>query len=100
MVKLALHLRNIVYDKIVAAGSMTDVEMAKSLAKDDLVVPQDRLNKTLLDLEISGTITVSWFTKDTLKIELANVKTTEEEASDMKRRQREYEASFPGAVNE
>lgn len=79
---------------------MTDVELAKSLAKDELVVPQDRLNKTLLDLEISGTITVSWFTKDTLKIELANVTTSEEEESDMKRRQREYEASFPGADNE
>lgn len=94
------HLRNIIHDKISAAGSMTDADLAKSLAKDGLVVPTDRLNKILLDLEILGTLTVSWFTKDTRKIEMAAVQATEEEEEDMKMRQREYEASFPGASND
>lgn len=89
---MAIPLRNVIFDKISAAGSMTDEELAKSLAKDDLVVPRDRFNKVLLDLEINGIVNVTWFTKDSRKIEVAADR-KEEEADDG----REYEASFPGA---
>lgn len=94
---MAIPLRNTVYDKIVASGSMTDEELAKSLSKDDLSVPTDRLNKVLLDLEIMGVITVTWFTKDRRKIEVSKIEEDEEETENMREREREYEASFPGA---
>lgn len=97
---MAIPLRNRAFDKISAAGSMTDEELAKSLAKDDLDVSTDLLNKILLDLEIMGIITVTWFTKDRRKIEVARPAKDEEETETMKMREREYEASFPGAGND
>ena len=97
---MAIPLRNRVFDKISSAGSMTDEELAKSLAKDDLDVSADLLNKILLDLEIMGIITVTWFTKDRRKIEVAQPAEDEEETENMRMREREYEASFPGAGND
>ena len=97
---MAAPMRNTVYDIIAAAGSLTDEELAKALLKADHNVPSDRLNKVLLDLEILGLITVTWFAKDTRKIEKAAVERDEAEELDMQKRQREYEASFPGAEND
>lgn len=94
---MAIPLRNVIYDKILASGSMTDEELAKSLSKDGLSVPADRLNKVLLDLEIMGVIAVTWFTKDRRKIEVSKIEEDEEETENMRMREREYEASFPGA---
>lgn len=97
---MTMPLRNIIHDKIINAGSLTDDELAKSLAKDGHNVPADTLNKVLLGLEIVGIINVTWFTKDTRKIEDARL---EEDATDIenkKMREKEYEASFPGATND
>ena len=96
---MAPPLRNTIYDIIAAAGSLTDEDLAKSLLKSGHGVPPDRLNKVLLDLEIAGLVTVTWFAKDTRKIEVAETEPDEEEERDMQERQREYEASFPGAEN-
>lgn len=90
-------LRNTVHDIISTAISLTDEELAKALHKVGHDVPSDRLNKTLLDLEILGLINVTWFAKDLRKIELAKTEPDEDAERDMKERQREYEASFPGA---
>lgn len=92
-------LRNIIYDKIIDAGSLTDEELSKSLSKDGHNVPTDILNKTLLGLEIGGIINVTWFTKDIRKIEVAELEEDETDIEDKKMREREYEASFPGAVD-
>lgn len=94
---MAIPLRNVIYDKIAAAGSLTDDELAKSLAKDGRNVPTDMMNKILLGLEITGIINVTWFTKDLRKIEISENEEDEADIEDQKMRQREYEASFPGA---
>lgn len=96
MVKMAIPIKNQVFDKIQAAGSMTDAELSKALIKDEIGIHVDRFNKILLDLEIMGLINVSWITKDTRRIEVA--KQTEDEAAGKgKADERDYEASFPGA---
>ncbi len=97
---MAIPLRHSIYDIIDAAGSMTDEELSKALLKADHNVPPDRLNKVLMDLEIAGLVTVTWFAKDTRKIEKAVVESNEEEERNMQERMREYEASFPGAGND
>jgi len=96
---MALPLRNIVYDKISEEGSLTDVELEKSLKKDGYIIAQDRFNKLLLDLEIMGVIKVSWLTKDTRRVEVHIGKDEEDEveAENRKMLEKEYEASFPGA---
>ncbi|MEK6971682.1 MAG: hypothetical protein AABW60_02920, partial [Thermoproteota archaeon] len=65
------------------------------------VIPEDRFNKILLDLEILGKIRVSWLTKDTRRIEAI---TEEEEIDEVDLQNKEsmekdYEASFPGMEN-
>ena len=94
---MAVPMRNTIYDIISEAGSLTDEDLAKSLLKADHNVPPDRLNKALLDLEIAGLITVTWFAKDTRKIDVVMTEPDEAEERDLQERQREYEASFPGA---
>lgn len=94
---MAAPMRNTIYDIIAATGSITDEDLAKSLLKAGHNVPPDRLNKVLLDLEIAGLLTVTWFAKDTRKIETAKTEPDADEERDMQERQREYEASFPGA---
>jgi len=95
---MAIPIRNTVFDKIKEAGSLTDVELFKSLAKDGYVLADDRFNKILLDLEILGLIKVSWITKDERRIEVFIV---EEEVDEIEQQnkeamERDYEASFPG----
>jgi hypothetical protein len=94
-------LRNQAFEKIKESGSLTDGELAKSLAKSGLAIPDDRFNKILLDLEILGRIRVSWLTKDTRRIEVI---AEAEEVDEVELRNREalekdYEASFPGTEN-
>ena len=97
----SLPLINQAYEKIKENGSLTDEELAKSLTKSGIVIPEDRFNKILLDLEILGKIRVSWLTKDTRRIEAI---TEEEEIYEVESQNREsmerdYEASFPGMEN-
>ncbi|MDX1596058.1 MAG: hypothetical protein R3327_03880 [Nitrosopumilaceae archaeon] len=96
---MALPLRNIVYDKVSQEGSLTDVELEKALKKDGYIIANDRFNKILLDLEITGVIKVTWLTKDTRRVEVYNEKDQEDEveAENRKMLEKEYEASFPGA---
>ena len=68
---MAIPIRNQVFDRIQTAGSLTDVELSKSLAKGEIAVKEDGLNKILLDLEILGLINVAWITKDTRRVEIA-----------------------------
>jgi hypothetical protein len=63
-------LRNMVYEKVRQAGTMTDADLANALSKDGVSLPEAELNKILLDLEIYGLIRVSWVTKEKRRIEL------------------------------
>jgi hypothetical protein len=65
-------IRNLVYEKIMQVGTITDTELISALAKEDITLAESDFNKTLMDLEIYGLIRVSWITKDKRRIELAN----------------------------
>ncbi|MDH5462829.1 MAG: hypothetical protein OEW49_00775 [Nitrosopumilus sp.] len=95
---MAIPIRNIVFDKIKEAGSLTDVDLYKSLAKEEYALAEDRFNKILLDLEILGLIRVSWITKDERRIEVLIVVEEEDEIEQQNKEamERDYEASFPG----
>jgi len=95
---MTIPLRNTIYDKIKEVTSLTDVELYKSLTKDGFVIPDDKFNKLLLDLEILGLIKVAWITKDERRIEVtaveAEVDSVEEQNKEVM--EKDYEASFPG----
>ncbi|MFQ5497927.1 MAG: hypothetical protein ACE5DU_08600 [Nitrosopumilus sp.] len=95
---MTIPLRNTIYDKVKEAGSLTDVELYKSLTKDGHIIPDDKYNKLLLDLEILGLIKVAWITKDEKRIEVniveKEVDKIEEQNKEMM--EKDYEASFPG----
>jgi len=95
---MTIPLRNTIYDKVKETGSLTDIELYKSLTKDGLIIPDDKYNKLLLDLEILGLITVAWITKDERRIEAsraeAEIDKVEEQNKEMM--EKDYEASFPG----
>ena len=95
---MTIPLRNRVFDKIKEAGSLTDVELYKILTKEDEVIPEDKFNKLLLDLEILGLIKVSWITKDERRIEafVQEKEIDEVEEQNKKAIEKDYEASFPG----
>ena len=84
-------------EKIKESGSITDKTLARSLAKDGYNMPDDLFNKTLLDMEIMGLITVNWFSKDTRRIEIISIQTEEDEveAQNKKTLEKDYENSFP-----
>ncbi len=63
-------IRNLMYEKIRQAGTLTDADLAKDLTKDGITLAESDFNKTLLDLEIYGLVRVSWMTKDKRRIEL------------------------------
>jgi hypothetical protein len=94
-------LKNAVFDIIKENTSLTDGELSKKLTKDGLIVPEDRFNKILLDLEILGLVKVSWLTKDTRRIELVTEKEEidEIESQNQEMIEKDYEASFPGTEN-
>lgn len=63
-------IRNLVYEKISQAGTMTDTDLMNALQKEGLTIADSDFNKTLMDLEIYGLVRVSWLTKDKRRIEL------------------------------
>ena len=66
-------IRNVIFEKVKQLGGITtDLDLINSLSKDGIGIPNDELNKVLLDLEIYGLIRVTWVTKDKKRIELAN----------------------------
>jgi len=101
MVKMAIPIRNTVFDKIKETGSLTDSELSKALIKDGIVLAEDRFNKILLDLEIMGLVRVTWLTKDTRRIEAVVEKEEDDEIETQNKEmmEKDYEASFPGTEN-
>jgi Cdc6-like AAA superfamily ATPase len=95
---MTIPIRNTVFDKIKDAGSLTDVELYKSLTKDGFNLPDAKFNKILLDLEILGLIKVSWITKDERRIEVfvEKIEVDEVEEQNKEMMEKDYEASFPG----
>ena len=95
---MTIPLRNTVFDKIKEAGSLTDGELFKILVKEGYVLPEDKFNKLLLDLEILGLIKVAWITKDERRIEVfveeKEIDEVDEQNKEMM--EKDYEASFPG----
>jgi hypothetical protein len=63
-------IRNLLYEKIRQAGTVTDTDLMNALQKDGLVLTDSEFNKTLMDLEIYGLVRVSWVTKEKRRIEL------------------------------
>lgn len=116
---MSIPLKNTIYDKIKQAGSLTDSELSKALSKDDIIVPEAKFSKLLLDLEIIGLIKVSWLTKDSKRIEVVKEKNykiddatqedngnkynvKDDDYSDDGIRivsEKDYEASFPGTMS-
>ena len=96
-----LPLKDLVYDVIKENESLTDGELYKKLTKLGLLIPEDKFNKLLLDLEIMGLVKVSWLTKDTRRIELIIEKeeVDEIETQNKEMMEKDYEASFPGTEN-
>ena len=84
-------------EKIKESGSVTDKTLARSLVKDGYNMSDDLFNKTLLDMEIMGLVTVNWFNKDTRRIEIISIQTEEDEveAQNKKTLEKDYENSFP-----
>ena len=84
-------------EKIKESGSITDKTLARSLAKDGYNMSDELFNKTLLDMEIMGLVTVNWFSKDTRRIEIISAKEEENEveAQNKKTLEKDYENSFP-----
>lgn len=97
-----LPLKDVVYDIIKQNESLTDGELSKKLTKEGLLIPEDKFNKLLLDLEILGVVKVSWLTKDTRRIELVVEKeeVDEIESQNKEMMEKDYEASFPGFEND
>ena len=95
---MTIPLRNTVYEKIKDSVSLTDVELYKSMTKDGLIIPEDKFNKLLLDLEILGLITVVWITKDERRIEATVIETEADSVEEQNKEmmEKDYEASFPG----
>ena len=95
---MTIPLRNTIYEKIKEVNSLTDIELYKSLTKNGLNLPEDKINKLLLDLEILGLIKVAWFTKDERRIEIIVIEKKEDsiETQNKEIMEKDYEASFPG----
>ncbi len=95
---MAIPLRNIVYDKVKEANSLTDVELFKILLKEGHALPEDKFNKILLDLEILGLITVVWITKDERRVQIVIVEKEIDKIEEQNKEtmEKDYEASFPG----
>ncbi|MDH3204408.1 MAG: hypothetical protein OEL81_07020 [Nitrosopumilus sp.] len=95
---MTIPLRNTIFDKIKNADSLTDVELYKILTKEEYIIPDDKFNKILLDLEILGLIKVAWITKDERRIEAFVVEKEVDEVEEQNKEvmEKDYEASFPG----
>ena len=88
-------------EKIKESGSVTDKTLARSLVKDGYNMSDDLFNKTLLDMEIMGLVTVNWLSKDTRRIEIISIQAEEDEveAQNKKTLEKDYENSFPESNN-
>ena len=88
-------------EKISETGSITDKTLVKSLIKDGHQISDDLFNKTLLDMEIMGLVSVSWLTKDTRRIEIVSNKEEEDdvELENEKALEKDYEDSFAESSN-
>ena len=95
------HTKNIIFEKIKQEPSLTDKVLLKSIIKDGITVSNDQFEKILLDLEISGLISVSWLTKDTRRVEIvvAEDDIDEYEEQIKETEEKSYEASFPSSEN-
>ena len=95
---MTIPIKNTTFEKIKDAKSLTDVELFKILTKEGYVLPEDKFNKVLLDLEILGLITVVWITKDERRIELVVVEKEVDKIEEQNKEmiEKDYEASFPG----
>jgi len=95
---MTIPLRNTIFDKVKEAKSLTDVELFKLLTKDEHIIPEDKFNKLLLDLEILGLIKVSWITKDERRVEAIIVEKEVDKIEEQNKAtmEKDYEASFPG----
>ena len=95
---MAIPIKNTVFEKIKESGSLTDSELFKALAKDGIIMTEDKFNKILLDLEIMGLVNVAWITKDARRIEVITIKEEVDEIEEQNKEtmERDYEASFPG----
>jgi hypothetical protein len=70
MIIMKYPIRNLVYEKIRQAGTMTDNDLMNALQKEGVTLAESDFNKTLMDLEIYGLVRVSWISKDKRRIEL------------------------------
>ena len=86
-------------EKIKEKGSMTDKTLVKDLTKDGYQISNELFNKTLLDMEIMGLVSVNWLTKDTRRIEIVSNKEEEDdvELQNEKVLEKDYENSFPAS---
>ena len=84
-------------EKIKEIGSTTDKALIKNLVKDGYHITDELFNKTLLDMEIMGLVTINWLTKDTRRIEIISVQEEEDEVDvqNKKTLEKDYENSFP-----
>ena len=73
--------------------------LMKSLTKNGTEITESEFNKVLLDLEITGLISVSWVTKDNRRIEAVTEKIEEDEYEEQikEAEEKDYEASFPSS---
>ena len=94
---MTVKYKNIVMEKVEEKGSITDTTLIKSLVKDGYHISDDLFNKTLLDMEIMGLISVNWLTKDTRRIEIVTNKEEDDdvELQNQKSLEKDYEDSFP-----
>jgi hypothetical protein len=76
MIPMKYPIRNLMYEKIMEAGTMTDTDLMNALGKEGAALTESDFNKTLMDLEIYGLVRVSWVTKDKRRIELVTNSTS------------------------
>ena len=88
-------------EKVREKGSITDKTLVKSLVKDGYQISDDIFNKTLLDMEIMGLVSVNWLTKDTRRIEIVSKQEEEDDVEIQNQRtvEKDYENSFPESNN-
>jgi hypothetical protein len=88
-------------EKVQEKGSITDKTLVKSLVKDGYHISDDVFNKTLLDMEIMGLVSVNWLTKDTRRIEIVSKQEEEDDVEMQNQRtvEKDYENSFPESNN-
>ena len=96
---MTIPFRNIVLEHVKSKESLTNVELQKLLVKSYPEITSGRLEKLLLELEILGTISVTWLAKDTRRIEAIIEKEEIDKIEEQNKeiQIKEYEASFPGA---